>query len=42
MSVDDGSEKGECKFANCNRNSADNYNCGNCKDDGHDLGLLYY
>ena len=41
MSVDDGSEKGECKFSNCNRNSADNYNCGNCKDDGHDLGLLY-
>ena len=41
MSVDDGSEKGECKFANCNRDSADNCNCGNCKDDCHGIGLLY-
>ena len=41
MSVDDGSEKGERKFANCNRDSVDNCNCGNCEDDGHGLGLLY-
>ena len=41
MSGDDGSEKGECKFANCNRNSADNCNCGNREDDGHGLDLFY-
>ena len=41
MSGDDGSEKGECRFANCNRDSADNCNCGNCEDDVHGLDLLY-
>ena len=41
MSVDDGSEKGESNFANCNRDSADNCNCSNCEDDGHGLDLFY-
>ena len=41
MLIDDGGEKGECKFANCNRDSADNCKCGDCEDDGHGLDLLY-
>ena len=41
MLVDNGYEKRESKFTNCNRDSADNCKHCDCESDSHSLDLLY-